>query len=186
MSQDQLSFDAERPVPGSTRTTVDGKVATNDLAAAIARTMQAGMALRTTVAVAVTNGRTIPIEVAAALSQFSEAHDAAYRLGQFADPIRAFAVPDNGTSASKAAAYTIAPKAGTLRLRVLAAIAEEGSASDARLEEVTNLKHQTLSARRRELVLGGFIESCGKLSNGANAWCVTDAGRRALGLPSAP
>ena len=67
--------------------------------------------------------------------------------------------PKDSTGTSKAAAHFIAPKAGSLRWRVLRFIIKQGSkgGTDEEIEIASGRKHQTISARRRELVLGGFV-----------------------------
>lgn len=64
---------------------------------------------------------------------------------------------------SKAAAESIQPTAAGLRARILGIIAgsREGMTCD-EVEETTGLKHQTASARIRELALLGVIQSNGK------------------------
>lgn len=62
---------------------------------------------------------------------------------------------------SKAAAQEIAPVADSLRQRVLRAIQTRGDATCDEIEVTLGMRHQTASARLRELVLGGFIEDTG-------------------------
>lgn len=69
-----------------------------------------------------------------------------------------------GSETSREAALAIAPRAGTLRGLVLGFIAGRGErgATDAEVEEALGLRHQTASARRRELVIGGFVSASGR------------------------
>jgi hypothetical protein len=64
---------------------------------------------------------------------------------------------------SRLAAESIADDAPTMRGKVLRAIVDRRSfgATDDELEVVLRMRHQTLSARRRELVLSGDIMPSG-------------------------
>lgn len=86
------------------------------------------------------------------------------------------------------AAMSMLPSAGTLRRRVYDFLHESGSvveahamgevlilggAIDEEIEEALDLKHQTASARRRELVLAGLVRDSGQRRR-------TSSGRRAV------
>lgn len=66
------------------------------------------------------------------------------------------------SSTSKAAADEMKPTAGTLRSRVLEYVLKHGDATDDEIEQGLDLRHQTASARRRELVLGGQLVDTGR------------------------
>ena len=92
---------------------------------------------------------------------------------------------DNGTETSAEAAELVKPASGSMRLRILAAIIEAASGiTDEMLEHRLQMKHQTASARRRELVLAGMIEANGKVMNSSGAmaqtWVATEEGHRAF------
>lgn len=72
--------------------------------------------------------------------------------------------PRADTSTSREAAISIHPGAGTMRRRVLDFIRQVGpvGVTDDELEYHLGLRHQTASARRRELELGGFICKTGR------------------------
>lgn len=67
--------------------------------------------------------------------------------------------PHSGGDTSKQAAKRIEPVRQTLRQRVLIYIQNCGvsGATDAEIEQALHLKHQTASARRRELELDGKV-----------------------------
>ena len=69
-----------------------------------------------------------------------------------------------GSETSREAALRITPRAGSLRHLVLGFIWSRGErgATDAEVEEALGLRHQTASARRRELVIGGFVRNSGE------------------------
>jgi hypothetical protein len=71
---------------------------------------------------------------------------------------------ETSSRTSREAAVLIAPHSATLRARVLTIIRNCGDqgATDDEIEVVTGLRHQTASARRRELVLGNFIKDSGR------------------------
>jgi hypothetical protein len=93
---------------------------------------------------------------------------------------------DNGTPTSVAAATNTLVRAGTQRHRVLVAIANAGTTgtTDDELEQALTLRHQTLSARRRELAISGHIRAEGtrptRSGSLANVWHITPAGTRTL------
>jgi len=79
-----------------------------------------------------------------------------------------------GSDTSAAAAVSIRVPAGTLRFKVFAYLKKRGAAgsTDEELEHALELRHQTASARRRELVLDGLVEDSGerrKTSSGRQA-----------------
>ena len=84
-----------------------------------------------------------------------------------------------GSSTSRDAAASMADVAPSLRDRVYQEIwsCEDGLTDD-ELEQRTRLKHQTVSARRRELVLDGFVREAGKRlarsGRKATVWVVVD------------
>lgn len=69
--------------------------------------------------------------------------------------------PDNGTAPSRAAASAIAPLAATIRETIRAHVAKVGPSTCEEVERALGLKHQTASARIRELEQGGALEICG-------------------------
>lgn len=86
-----------------------------------------------------------------------------------------------GSDTSKGAADSVAPNAGTKRAEVYRVIASLGGATDDKVEEVTGWRHQTVSARRRELVLSGMVRDSGrreKTRSGRDAtvWEVAETG----------
>jgi len=68
---------------------------------------------------------------------------------------------------SKAASESVIGAAVSIRLRVLHLIVQTRShgATDDEIEEALGLRHQTASARRRELVLNGRVEDSGLRRN---------------------
>jgi hypothetical protein len=68
----------------------------------------------------------------------------------------------NGVATSNAAAVSISGAAGALRARVLHVITELGGATCDEVECVTDLKHQTASARVYELHTRGKIVDSGE------------------------
>lgn len=71
--------------------------------------------------------------------------------------------PSERVSTSEAAAVSIYPSANTIRGKVLAVISDLGSegATDDEVEGILGMRHQTVSARRRELYLLGLIVEVG-------------------------
>ena len=65
-----------------------------------------------------------------------------------------------GSDTSREAAESIQPAASSMRFRVLMYIKATGrtGSTDDEIEEALNMRHQTASARRRELVLSGHVE----------------------------
>jgi predicted transcriptional regulator len=85
---------------------------------------------------------------------------------------------------SFAAAKLFEPKAGTLRAKVLAELQVRGSfgATCDEIEQAFGMSHQTVSARVRELSMGGKIRDSGgrrPTRSGRNAicWVATDGQR---------
>lgn len=72
-----------------------------------------------------------------------------------------------GSETSEAAAKSIAPESETLRDKILAAIRARGrnGLTDDEGEVMLSMRHQTYSARRRELYLAGRI-----ILSGARRW----------------
>src|SRR5262245_19727326 len=72
--------------------------------------------------------------------------------------------PHEAASTSTAAAASMATPSGKLRARVLSEIESAGGTglTDDEIERLTGMRHQTASARRRELVLLGKVRSNGE------------------------
>lgn len=71
--------------------------------------------------------------------------------------------PHEAVSTSQAAAVSVKPVTGRLRAQVLRTIEQNPDGlTDDDIEVLTGLKHQTASARRRELYLLGKIRSIGE------------------------
>lgn len=72
--------------------------------------------------------------------------------------------PFSDRETSLQAAKDIGSSAEAVRASVLGAIRRAGSygMTDDEIERALDMKHQTASARRRELVIGGWIEPNGK------------------------
>lgn len=69
----------------------------------------------------------------------------------------------NGSDTSAAAAASIEPTLATKQGRVLTEIrASPDGLTDDQLERITGWRHQSVSARRRELVLAGFVADSGR------------------------
>lgn len=88
--------------------------------------------------------------------------------------------PSEPVGTSMEAARRIAVPSATLRAEVLRTVRAAGSdgATDDEIERRTGLRHQTASARRRELVLQGFLRDSGRTratSSGRSAkvWVTT-------------
>ena len=82
-----------------------------------------------------------------------------------------------GSDTSHAAAESMRSSAPPLRERVLKLIRNAGSRglTDDEIEVITGLRHQTASARRRELVLAGKVRDSGgrrrtRSGRGATVW----------------
>lgn len=69
-----------------------------------------------------------------------------------------------GSATSKAAAESMEEVAPSMQKRVLRFIASRGAegATDDAIEGALGLRHQSASARRRELVLAGFVSDSGR------------------------
>jgi hypothetical protein len=90
------------------------------------------------------------------------------------------------------AAEAALPASVTRQTRVLAVIVDRGAvgATDDEIEALTGWSHQTVSARRRDLAIGGLVEEAyrggGPLrrltrqDRAAQVWVATDGGRQAL------
>lgn len=106
----------------------------------------------------------------------------------------------HGRDTSHQAAAKAAPRYGTVRAQVLAAIEGRPSgygATDDELEALTGRSHQSLSACRNSLMRDGLIEPQPgpdgatvkrptRHGNDATAWRATDAGRLALAAQGGP
>ena len=77
-----------------------------------------------------------------------------------------------GSETSEAAAMSIEPDVGTKQGVILALLRSHGPMTDDALEKITGWRHQSVSARRRELVLAGLV-----VDSGATAR--TSSGRKA-------
>lgn len=84
-----------------------------------------------------------------------------------------------GSKTSKAAAESMKPKAASLRSQVLSFIEDKRvwGATDDEIEVALGLRHQTASARRRELVLEGLVCDSGtqrktRSGRSATVWVV--------------
>jgi len=81
---------------------------------------------------------------------------------------------EKGSETSRAAADSMVPKAGTLRALVFDFIRHRvDGATDDEIERGLELRHQTASARRRELVISGHVRDSGFKRN-------TSSGRKAV------
>jgi len=94
-----------------------------------------------------------------------------------------------GSDTSEAAADSIETSSSTLRFKVLAFIKEAGTrgATDDEVEAALDMRHQTASARRRELVLSGHIRDSGnrrptRSGRGATVWELIPPPPRQLSL----
>lgn len=63
---------------------------------------------------------------------------------------------------SRNAAEKILPKTGTMRRKIYELINNYGGLADFEIERLLDMKHQTVSAGRRGLVIDGFIIDSGK------------------------
>lgn len=80
--------------------------------------------------------------------------------------------PHNGTDTSRAAARSVKAAAPTIADNVLVLIQEQGGLTCWEVEQHTDLKHQTASARIWELRQAGLIKDSGvkrKTASGRNA-----------------
>ena len=86
-------------------------------------------------------------------------------------PFQGFPPFEKQSDTSRAAAATIEPRADTLRGQVLAIIRASGfkGMTDAEVERALGLRHQTASARRRELHLQGLVGTEGVRKNPSGA-----------------
>jgi hypothetical protein len=86
----------------------------------------------------------------------------------------------------RGAAKAVAPRTGTGRFKVLAALVEHGGMIDEEIAARTGLRHYTAAPRRKELVEGGFVVDSGsrrKTTTGTAAivWTATAKGVDAAG-----
>lgn len=91
---------------------------------------------------------------------------------------------------SKAAAWSVQPRSGTQRMKVLAAIVATGNsgATDEELTKAIPMKPNTLRPRRVELVVGGWVvDSKTRRQTESNeeaiVWVATDKARAAFHTP---
>lgn len=85
------------------------------------------------------------------------------------------AVDDNVVSIAKKAKKTsqnaakkVLPHTGTLRRKIFDYIVSTGGATDFVLEAYLGLKHQSVSAARRSLVVDGFLKDSGKVATNSS------------------
>ena len=71
-------------------------------------------------------------------------------------------IANYASKTSRDAAEKVLPKTGTMRRQILSLISEHGGLADFEIERLLNMKHQTVSAGRRGLVIDGFIVDSGK------------------------
>lgn len=97
------------------------------------------------------------------------------------------AVADGAPSTSVDAAARAFPGSGTLRRRLVDAIAEHGPMTDDRLEQVCQRSHQSVSSGRNALVSDGWLEDSGeehptRSGSTGKAWALTAEARRQLAI----
>lgn len=90
-------------------------------------------------------------------------------------------VPGGPRATSRAAAASVRQNAETDELRVLLALHRQADTDDG-IEVRLKMRHQTASARRRGLVIKGFVEDSGgraetRSGRTATVWVVTTKGR---------
>ena len=78
-----------------------------------------------------------------------------------------------GSDTSEAAATSMIPHAGTVQAKVLGILERFGPRTDDYIEQLLGMRHQTVSAARRSLVLKGLVFDSGDRS-------VTRSGRKAV------
>jgi hypothetical protein len=110
------------------------------------------------------------------------------------DKIGLFAADAKETS--RLAAIQLYPRSGTARLRVLEAVADisaevAGGLTDYEIEQRTGMRHTTASARRNELVAGGWLVDTGKrrptdTGSLAIVWSLSNKARTEMGLSTEP
>ncbi|EHR62650.1 helix-turn-helix domain-containing protein [Saccharomonospora cyanea] len=87
----------------------------------------------------------------------------------------------NPRATSARAARNIAPKTGTQRARVLAAVVRHGGLTDLELAEQLGLLENSVRPRRTELVTGGYVVDSGRTRTHRGTewvvWEATDAGK---------
>lgn len=107
-------------------------------------------------------------------------HDTLPAPGRAGVSVSAYSPPT-----SRAAAVMAYPRSGTQRMRVLELLAARGTvgATDEEMQVRLGLGHNSQTPRRRELVLGGWVEDGGSTrptgSTGAQAtvWVLTERGK---------
>lgn len=116
----------------------------------------------------------------------SEAADLAAALTDLSDP----AAPDtqvrrDAQRTSRAAAYAALPRSGSQRMRILRMLLALKGATDDEIVDTLSMNPNSVRPRRRELVLGGWLEDSGttRPSHAAGhedmiVWQVTAAGRQ--------
>lgn len=122
----------------------------------------------------------------AVLAQRAANEDAAQESSRWRTLLDQPSAPHNGTETSVEASEAIRSMTTSWRRKVFAVIADHhpDGITDEGIEQRLILKHQSASARRRELVLAGLIEPVGTAVNSSGAraqlWALTEEGQRAL------
>lgn len=75
--------------------------------------------------------------------------------------------PKNPRRTTRMAAEKVLPKTGSIRREIYELIRISSGMTDAELEAELRMKHQTISASRRSLVLDGFIIDSGRVAKNA-------------------
>jgi hypothetical protein len=98
------------------------------------------------------------------------AHDAVVRES------REGRVVANPRSTSAKAARDIAPKVGSQRARILAAVVEHGGLTDHELSERLELLDNSVRPRRSELIEGGYLQDSGRVrQHRGSQWSIWEA-----------
>jgi len=88
-------------------------------------------------------------------------------------------MPSVPAETSEDAANSVAGSRVSMRRRVLDFIQTQGGATDDEIEQGLEMIHQTASARRRELVLLGFVEPSGeKRRTRTGRWALVHKAKR--------
>lgn len=180
-NDDQLDLFGQQPVNGTTRTVPTATITYRDHREAYQSIRLAVENLMRAIAKSHVRGATsLAPDVMAALTHLSAA--TATPLAPAPLPTVA---PDNGTATSQAAAVKISARLASLQMKVLHAVIQAGQtgATDPELEQHLQMKHQTCSARRRELVLAGLVTASPATSSatppvrdGSQVWVATPDG----------
>lgn len=166
---DQLTLATNDPVVGTTRTVPSGTNPVRDRAAAVGELQHAATELLSTLDLGPTASGRMPAKIAAlrtALRRLRNAPEVRFDTE----------LPDNGTETSKAAKVSAVVTAKSVKRKVLAVIVTRGGATDGEIEQALGMKHQTVSARRRDLVLTGHVVASGEVRDKSQVWIATDFG----------